>query len=175
VPIDDDIAYVALGSNLGDRAGHLRAALDAIDASPGAAVLKCSPLLETEPVGPSGQGRYLNAVACVRAAMSPEQLMRRLLEIEAMRGRDRSAGLRWGARTLDLDLLVFGERVLEQPGLTLPHPRLGERLFVLQPWRMIAPALVVPGLGQTVESLARALEAGGIWAPGAAAQGGGAA
>lgn len=160
MPIDDDIAYVALGSNLGDRAGHLRGALGALDASRGIRVRRCSPALETDPVGPPGQGRYLNAVAELRVSSAPAALLRRLLEIEMEHGRDRASGVRWGARTLDLDLLVHGERVIDEPGLVLPHPRLAERLFVLEPWEMIAPDLVVPGLEKTVQSLARALREG---------------
>ncbi|MFM1935364.1 MAG: hypothetical protein RI990_323 [Planctomycetota bacterium] len=154
VPIDPEsappgevLAYVALGSNVGDRAAHLEHAFRAVHAAPGARLLRRSSLHETEPVGPPGQGPYLNAVAEVATTLSPRALLGVLLAIEATRGRDRSREARHGPRTLDLDILAWGEACpggsacIDAPGLTVPHPRMGERSFVLDPLRELAPIL----------------------------------
>lgn len=147
------VAYVALGSNLGDRRAHLDAALEAMKALPGTALEAVSPCFDTEPVGPAPQGRYLNAAAALRTRLGPRALLDALLAIERQRGRVRTPGVRWGPRTLDLDLLLFGDAVIDEPGMTIPHPRLGERLFVLEPLASIAPDAVIPGLGMTVSAL----------------------
>lgn len=159
-------AFVALGSNLGDRAAHLANALAGLRATPGISALRCSSLYETEPVGPPGQGPYLNAVARLETELGPRALLERLLALEAAAGRIRS-GVRNEARSLDLDLLLYGSRVVEEPGLCVPHPRLHERPFVLAPLRELAPALRHPRLGRSVAELAAALEAAGGWRPGA--------
>jgi len=153
-------ALIALGSNLdshlGDRAAHLRAGFDGIAALPGTALIDASGTHEPEPVGPPGQQRYLNAAARVETALSPRTLLAGLLAIELSRGRDRGAEPRWGPRTLDLDLLLYGDRVIDEPGLTVPHPRLHERPFVLEPASEIASGMVAPGHGATIgELLAR--------------------
>jgi 2-amino-4-hydroxy-6-hydroxymethyldihydropteridine diphosphokinase len=159
-------AYVGLGSNLGDRAAHLEAAVAGLAATPGARLLACSSLYETEPVGPPGQGPYLNAVALLETRLPPRALLARLLELEAAAGRTRS-GARNEARTLDLDLLLYGERCVDEPGLVVPHPRLHERPFVLEPLRELAPDARHPRLGRSARELAAALEASGAWRPGA--------
>ena len=124
--------YVALGSNLGDRAGHLCAALDALRATPGVRVRRCSTFHETAPVGgPPGQGPYLNAVAELETDLPPRVLLERLQDIERACGRVR--GARDDPRTLDPDLLIHGERSIDEPGLVLPHPRMWQRSFVLAP------------------------------------------
>lgn len=146
-------ACIALGSNLGDRAGHIRSALEAIAATPGVRLQAASRMVETDPVGPVPQGNYLNAAAVVSTSLSCRALLDRLLEIERARGRDRTAEQRWGPRTLDLDLLLFGDQIISEPGLVVPHPRLHERAFVLIPLAEVAPEFIVPTLGRTVRSL----------------------
>jgi 2-amino-4-hydroxy-6-hydroxymethyldihydropteridine diphosphokinase len=146
-------ACIALGSNLGDRAGHIRSALDAIAATPGIRLLAASRMVETDPVGPVPQGRYLNAAAVVSTSLPCRALLDRLLEIERAMGRDRTAEQRWGPRTLDLDLLLFGDQIIREPGLVVPHPRLHERAFVLIPLAEVSPEFIVPTLGRTVRAL----------------------
>ena len=144
--------FVALGSNLGEREVHLAGAVSALRRLRGAHLLEVSPVYETDPVGPPEQGPYLNAVARLRVSLAPRVLLHRLLEIEAAAGRVRSE--RNAPRTLDLDLLFYGERELDEPGLRVPHPRLHERAFVLEPLRDIAPDWVHPTLHRRVEDLA---------------------
>lgn len=161
-----EVAFVALGSNLGDRDARLAAALAGLRATRGVSAVACSSVYETAPVGPPGQGPYLNAVARLETALEPHALLARLLALEREAGRVRS-GVRDEARTLDLDLLLHGERCLDDPALTLPHPRLHERLFVLVPLAELAPGLVHPRLGRCVGELVRALSAADPGAPGA--------
>lgn len=143
-------ACIALGSNLGDRRANLLAALDALARHDGVQVVRTSAFLETEPVGPPGQGPYLNAAVEVATTLSARELLDVMLGIERSRGRTRDPGQRWGPRTLDMDLLLYGDRVIDEPGLTVPHPRLTERLFVLEPLAAIAPERVVPGTKKSV-------------------------
>ncbi|HEY8153991.1 MAG TPA: 2-amino-4-hydroxy-6-hydroxymethyldihydropteridine diphosphokinase [Myxococcota bacterium] len=147
-------AYVAMGSNLGDREAHLAAATHALRSRPDVRVVAVSTVYETAPLGPPPQGPYLNAALRLRTQLAPRALLACLLEIEASRGRQRSSG-RWSARTLDLDLLFYGSLVLDEPGLCVPHPALHERAFVLVPLCELAPQLVHPRLGASVEELAR--------------------
>jgi 2-amino-4-hydroxy-6-hydroxymethyldihydropteridine diphosphokinase len=144
-------AYVGLGANLGDREGTLRAAVDALAAEEGIEVVAVSALRETEPVGVGEQPRYLNGVTELETTLPSRRLLERLLEVERRFGRVRIAG-EHGPRTLDLDLLLHGDEEIDEPGLTVPHPRLHERRFVLEPLAELAPGLVVPGRGD-VESL----------------------
>ena len=143
-------AYVGLGANLGDREATIRRAATLLGAS------RLSPILETEPWGYADQPKFLNAVAEVETDIGPRRLLDRLLEIERELGRVRE-GPRYGPRTIDLDLLLYGEEVVEEPGLTVPHPRLAERLFVLQPLASLDAGLFVPGQG-SVEALIRGLQ-----------------
>lgn len=136
-------AYVALGSNLGDRRAHLEAAFAALAALPGTNLLARSGLYETTPLGPAGQQDYLNAAAALGTRLEPEALLETLLSIEISRGRVRRE--RWGPRTLDLDLLLHGDITRQTPRLTLPHPELLRRAFVLVPLAEIAPGLVTAG------------------------------
>jgi 2-amino-4-hydroxy-6-hydroxymethyldihydropteridine diphosphokinase len=144
-------AYVGLGANLGDREATIHAALDALDAEDRIDVVAVSTLRETEPVGVGEQPLFLNGAAAIETALSAPELLDRLLELEQRFGRVRIPG-EHGPRTLDLDLLLYGEERIEEPGLTVPHRRLHERRFVLEPLAELDPALLVPGRG-TVESL----------------------
>lgn len=144
--------YVALGSNLGNRRAALEGALEALRAAPGVRVLAASSFHRTEPVGgPEGQGEYLNAAVALRTELEPRELLCLLLSIEAAFGRDRSSEPRWGPRTLDLDLLMHGDRRVESIDLVLPHPRMEERLFVLRPLAEVAPGLRLPRSGEPIE------------------------
>ena len=143
-------AYVGLGSNLGDREASLRAAVDLLEAQAELEVVAVSRFRETEPVGLIEQPRFLNGAVALETELSPASLLERLLAIERSLGRDRGAGARWGPRTIDLDLLLYGDEILETPGLTVPHPRLHERRFVLEPLgdaarRARMTAYVAPG------------------------------
>src|SRR5687768_654753 len=137
-------AYIALGSNLGDRHANIRSALIQLDATSGIEAIKISSIIETAPVGPPGQGPYLNAAARLVTTLTPQQLLQRFLEIEAAHGRDRTKQLRWGARQLDLDLLLYGDQIIDEPGLRVPHPCMTERSFVLIPLAEIAPDVIHP-------------------------------
>ena len=121
--------YIALGSNLGDRAAHLAFARARLDALPGTRVTAASPIEETAPVGPVPQGPYLNQMLRVDTTLAPDALLAACLSIEADAGRDRSTAVRWGPRTLDLDLLLFGDRQVDEPSLRLPHPEIAQRDF----------------------------------------------
>jgi 2-amino-4-hydroxy-6-hydroxymethyldihydropteridine diphosphokinase len=131
--------FIALGSNLGDRAGHIRSALRELEQSGDVHVLRCSSLRETAPAGgPPGQPKYLNAVAELQTELSPADLLARLAEIEQRHGRERT--VRNGPRTLDLDLLLYRDQVIDQPELTVPHPRMWQRPFVTEPLAEICDA-----------------------------------
>jgi 2-amino-4-hydroxy-6-hydroxymethyldihydropteridine diphosphokinase len=144
-------AYVGLGANLGDRDPTLRAAVDMLGSEDGIAVVAVSSLRETEPVGVGDQPRFLNGVVSLETSLGARELLDRLLAVEQRFGRIRVPG-EHGPRTLDLDLLLYGEEAIDEAALTVPHPRLHERRFVLEPLAELAPGLVVPGRG-TVESL----------------------
>jgi 3-oxoacyl-[acyl-carrier protein] reductase len=151
------LAYLALGSNLGDRENYLRCALAALRQTEGIEVLRVSPLYETRPVGgPAGQGPYLNAVAEVRSARGPHELLAVLRNIEQQLGRERQE--KWGPRTIDLDLLLYGDLIYEDEQLTVPHPRLHERPFVLQPLAQLAPGLLHPVLKRSIADLLAELQ-----------------
>ena len=122
--------FVALGSNVGDRAAHLAFARDRLAALPGTRVVAVSQVEETAPLGPIPQGPYLNQMALLETALGPRDVMIGLLEIERERGRDRD--VRWGPRTLDLDIVRYGDWVVSEPGLTIPHPELPNRDFWLR-------------------------------------------
>ena len=145
-------AYVALGANLGDRERTLRAAVDALAAEDGIEVVAVSTLRETEPVGVGEQPRFLNGAAELETTLTSRELLARLLAVEQRFGRIRIPG-EHGPRTLDLDLLLYGDEVIDEPGLAVPHPRLHERSFVLEPLAELAPGLVVPGRGDVASLL----------------------
>ncbi len=149
-------AYVGLGGNLGDRRSYLERALDLLDRDPEIRVADVSSFRDTEPVGYVDQPRFLNAVAAVETELGPRELLERMLAVERVLGRER-AGPRYGPRTIDLDLLLYGDEEIAEPGLVIPHPRLAERAFVLEPLAELQPTLVVPGVGP-LETLIRNLE-----------------
>lgn len=145
-------AYVALGANIGEPVQHLRAAVVDLDALPGTTVVARSSLYRSAPVGLVDQPDFINAVVSVDTTLAPLDLLQALLAIEARHGRVRSVPN--APRTLDLDLLLHGDAVMTSPALTLPHPRMHERAFVLQPLVEIAPDVVLPGLGPARDFLA---------------------
>jgi 2-amino-4-hydroxy-6-hydroxymethyldihydropteridine diphosphokinase len=153
------IALIGLGSNLGDRGAMLEGAIAALAATPGVCVSRVSSFRDTEPVGgPPGQGPYLNAAAALETTLDPFELLRVLRAIEARFGRVRT--VRWGERALDLDLLLFDDRIIRTLELTVPHPRLAGRRFVLEPLAEVAPEVVEPVTGRTVSELLRGLDRG---------------
>jgi 2-amino-4-hydroxy-6-hydroxymethyldihydropteridine diphosphokinase len=147
-------AYVALGANLGPRELTIQRAVNLLGTAAGVELAEQSALRETEPVGVVDQPRFLNGVVAVDTTLSPRELLDTLLRIERELGRTRE-GERWGPRTIDLDLLVYGSDTVDEPGLRVPHPRLHERRFVLEPLAELAPDLEVPGVGRVSQVLAR--------------------
>lgn len=147
-------AFVGLGSNLGDPRGQIEQALALLDEEDGVEVAAVSSLRETDPVGYEDQPRFLNGAAELRTTLPARALLERLLAIERRLGRSRREGPRFGPRTIDLDLLLYGAESLREPGLVVPHPRLHERRFALEPLAELDPALEVPGHGPVQALLA---------------------
>jgi 2-amino-4-hydroxy-6-hydroxymethyldihydropteridine diphosphokinase len=149
---------LALGSNLGDRLANLQGGVDALCARPGLSSVEISPVYETVPVGGPAQRDYLNAVLVAATTLSAQAVLKRGQEAESALGRVR--GQRWAPRTLDVDVIVYGTEVSDDPGLTLPHPRAHERAFVLAPWHDLDPGAVIPGQGRVADLLAAVGTAG---------------
>jgi 2-amino-4-hydroxy-6-hydroxymethyldihydropteridine diphosphokinase len=149
---------IALGSNLGDRLDNLQHGLDALFDSPGLTFVAVSPVFETKPVGGPEQPDYLNAALIAQTSLPARAVLERCLGVEASLGRTRTEV--WGPRTLDMDLIVYGDQVSEDPELTLPHPRAHERAFVLAPWHAIDPTALIPGRGRVRDLLASVSLAG---------------
>ena len=141
------LAYVGLGSNLGDREALISRAAELIEAK------RLSSLIETEPWGREQQPMFVNAAAEIETPLAPRQLLVHLLDVERRLGRER-IGPRWGPRTIDLDLLLYGDETIDEPGLVVPHPRLTEREFALRPLAELVPSLKIPGNGTVQEALA---------------------
>ncbi|MCW0375498.1 2-amino-4-hydroxy-6-hydroxymethyldihydropteridine pyrophosphokinase [Xanthomonas sacchari] len=154
-------ACIGLGGNLGDAAATLRAALAALDTLPQTRLLRASQLYRSPAWGREDQPDFINAAALVTTTLSAPDLLQALLDLEHRHGRQRLPGERWGPRTLDLDLLLYAEAVIDLPGLQVPHPFLHQRAFVLLPLAEIAADAVIPGHG-TVRDVRDRIETGGI-------------
>ena len=153
-----ELIYLALGTNLGDRSANLSAVRSAL--APQVQVQRASPVYETEPWGVLDQPRFLNQVLEVETTLEPLDLLRFLKQLEADLGR--KPGIRYGPRLIDLDIILFGHRVVSLPELNIPHPRLAERAFVLVPLMDLAPDLRHPVLGKTIRELLLAVDASGV-------------
>jgi 2-amino-4-hydroxy-6-hydroxymethyldihydropteridine diphosphokinase len=148
-----EIAHIGLGSNLEDPVRQVQQAFEELARLPRTRLLACSSLYRTAPVGKLDQPDFVNAVAMLDTELSPRELLQELLALEARHGRVRSEPS--GPRTLDLDLLLLGGRVIREPGLEIPHPRMHQRAFVLLPLAELSPDAVVPGRGRVAELVAR--------------------
>jgi 2-amino-4-hydroxy-6-hydroxymethyldihydropteridine diphosphokinase len=148
-------AYVGLGANLGPREETIRRALDLLERASGVDVVAVSELRETDPVGVADQPRFLNGAAALETSLIAQELLDLLLDVERELGRVRDE--RWGPRVIDLDLLLYGDETLDEPGLRVPHPRLHERRFALEPLAELDPELAIPGRGR-VSALLAALD-----------------
>ena len=151
---ESTIAYIGLGANLGERGRTIGVALRALDSDDRTAVLASTRLIETDPVGYVDQPRFLNAAARLETTRSARELLELLLATERKLGRVRDGTPRYGPRAIDLDLLLFGSEIVDEAGLRIPHPRLHERRFVLQPLAELDPGLIVPGKGSVAALLA---------------------
>ena len=152
-------AYIGIGSNIGHKIDHCKRAISLMGRLEGCSVRLQSPFYRTEPVGVEGQDPYVNGVVCVDTDLSAGTLLRRLLEIEADMGRVRRK--KWDARVIDLDVLLFGSRIIQKPELIVPHPLMHLRRFVLTPLLQIAPDMIHPVLGKSVRELAGSLPGDG--------------
>lgn len=145
--IDPVIAFVGLGANLGDSPATVREAMRALDVLPQTRLLRASRLYRSRAWGVETQPDFINAVAMLESRLPARTLLDELLAIERAQGRERTAEVRWGPRTLDLDLLLHGDSIIDEPGLRVPHPHLHERAFALLPLVEVAPDAVIPGRG----------------------------
>lgn len=151
-----EIVYVTVGANLGDREATFASVIRSFEAESELLLLAASPVFETDPMGPGEQDAYLNAALRLRTWLSPAELLSTLQRIEEALGRDRRGeSERWGPRMIDLDIVFYGERCIEMPGLTVPHPRAHQRSFVMRPLAELDPDWVHPRLGRTLAEIAR--------------------
>ncbi|MCC8363550.1 2-amino-4-hydroxy-6-hydroxymethyldihydropteridine diphosphokinase [Lysobacter sp. A6] len=147
-------ACIGLGANLGDAIAAVQGALQALDTIPGTRLLQTSRLYRTPAWGKTDQPAFVNAAALVDTTLDARELLDHMLSIERDFGRDRAGGERWSARTLDLDLLLYGNEVIDEPGLHVPHPHLHERAFALVPMVEVAPDAIIPGRGRASDLVA---------------------
>lgn len=147
------IAYIGLGSNLDQPLAQVRSAIDELCKTTELRLISVSPLYASSPMGPQDQPDYINAVAAVETSLSPHELLKKLHVLEQQHGRQRLR--HWGERTLDLDILLFGEQILDDADLTVPHPGLTERNFVIYPLADIAPDIEIPGQGPVSQLISR--------------------
>ena len=150
-------AFIGVGSNLDDPVAQIQTALGALAKLPASRVQLSSGLYRNPPMGPADQPDFVNAVVAILTRLSPHELLRNLQAIESRQGRDRGAQIRWGPRRIDLDVLTYGSRIIDEENLSIPHSGISDRNFVLLPMLEIAPELVVPGHG-TVRSLSANLD-----------------
>lgn len=148
--------FIGIGSNEGDRLEYISRAVQRLRDCPGVELEQMATIFETEPVGGPPQPDYLNTVVSITTTLNPRQLLERLKTLEQSLGRVPS-GPRWGPRVIDLDILLYDDRILNEPDLIIPHPRMHERRFVLQPLAQLAPGLVHPILGKTIADLLKAV------------------
>ena len=153
------LSYIGIGSNLGDKRANCEQAVERVGRIPGCRIVQCSPWFLTRPVGVEGQGWYLNGAASLEAKISAHELLSRLLEVESAMGRVRAE--RWGPRMIDLDLLLFGQEIISDQDLQVPHLLMHTRRFVLVPMVHLAPQLVHPVLRRTMAELLDRLEGEG--------------
>ncbi len=154
-------AFIGIGSNVGDRAGFIELARRELSRLPGTSLTRFSQIYETEPVGPVAQGPFLNAAAELDTALDPFELLDEIVRIEELAGRPpEERRVKWGPRTLDLDILLFGSRVISHDELVVPHPMLHERWFQLKPLADLDPNVVHPALEMTVGDLLKEVERG---------------
>lgn len=146
-------SYIGLGSNQGNPGAQLTSALAALNGIPGTSLVRYSSFYRSKPLGPSDQPDFINAVALLDSRLSAMALLARLQSIENRQGRVR-AGEKWGPRTLDLDMLLYGDKIIDEPGLIVPHPEIRHRNFVLIPLLELAPDMEIPGLGRADDLLA---------------------
>ena len=149
--MESTIAYIGIGSNLGDKSFNCRYSIDQIDKLPGCHVIACSALFKTEPEGVTGQPWYVNCIAQVTGTKRPSEILKGLMNIESAMGRTRKK--RWEVRIIDLDILLFGQEIIESNNLIIPHPLLHKRRFVLEPLVQLAPDLVHPVFKLTIREL----------------------
>jgi 2-amino-4-hydroxy-6-hydroxymethyldihydropteridine diphosphokinase len=147
--------FLGLGSNLGDREAHLDDAIAALCSNNSITLISRSEILETEPVGITDQGKFLNAVVEIETTLTPQELMQVCLDIEIQEGRVRDE--KWGPRTIDIDMLYYSDQLIQEEGLHVPHPEMQNRSFVLIPLVEIAPTMIHPTLGLTAEAMLHAL------------------
>ncbi len=166
--MSEQVVHLGLGSNLGDRRAHLDSAVAALGDL--GSVLAVSDYVETAPVGDVEQRNFLNAAAALRTRLAPRALLEECMAIERRCGRDRREEARWGPRTLDIDLLLMGDLVVDEPGLVIPHPNMHERAFVLGPLAQIAPDAMHPVRGECVARLRADLEEVLWYPPGPASE-----
>ena len=146
-------SYIGLGSNLGDPEMQLTSALAALNGIPDTDLVRCSSFYRSKPLGPADQPDFINAVALLDSGLTAIALLARLQSIENRQGRVRG-GIQWGPRTLDLDMLLYGAEIIDEPGLIVPHPEMRHRNFVLIPLLELAPGIEIPGLGRADKLLA---------------------
>jgi 2-amino-4-hydroxy-6-hydroxymethyldihydropteridine diphosphokinase len=154
------LAFIAIGSNLGDRAANVRKAAQLTCDGAKASLVSMSSLYETDPWGITEQGAFVNAVMSVETSLAPSALLAHLKSIESVMGRKKV--LRWGPRVIDLDIIFYGDLVMDKNGLTIPHPRAHERAFVMVPLAEIAPDLKHPVVGRSAADIAKSLDSSGV-------------